>query len=145
MKKLIGSVSCLLVMGCALALANANDDVNANNNNGTSDMNGQSAMVHQEPGTAADSNNANGNVTTPDANSADKMNSESTTTTTTSKTSAMNKKSCTDSNGNVILKGHTGYKACVKANKDQMGGTADESLNKREDVHSDTSGTTDTQ
>jgi hypothetical protein len=142
MKKLIGSLSCVLVMGCALALANANDDVNANNNNGTSDMNGQSAMVHQEPGTAAD---ANGNVAAPDTSSADKMNSESTTTTTTSKTTAMNKKSCTDSNGNVIKKGHTGFKACVKAKKDQMGGTADESLNKTDDSHVDSSGSSSNQ
>lgn len=81
-------------------------------------MNNQPGMVHQEPGTAADSN-------TVDSNAAK---SETTTTTTTNKT-AMNKKSCTDANGKVILKGHTGYTACLKYKKAQMGGIADDSLN----------------
>jgi hypothetical protein len=126
MKKLIGTVSVALVMGCALALANANDD--ANTNNGTSNMSNDSAMVHQEPGTAADSNT---NAVAPDdhMNGADTMKSESSTTTTTNKT-AMNKKSCTDENGKVNLKGHSGFNACMKAHKkDQMGGTVDDSVN----------------
>lgn len=152
MKKLIGSVSCVLVMGCALALANANDDVNANN--GTSDMNSQSApsaTTNQEPGTAADAAAPEDHLS-----GADKMKSESTTTTTTTQKSAMNKKSCTDENGKVILKGHTGFKACIKAKKDQMGGIVDESENKVDrtldsnhldngTTHNDTSGSTNNQ
>jgi hypothetical protein len=139
MKKLIGSVSLAVVMGCVLALANANDDTNTNpnTNNGTSDMSSQTGMVHQEPGTASDSNvnsdtsapYANGDSSNPSnagnpGNMKSQNTTQSTTTTSTSKT-AMNKKSCTDDNGKVILKGHTGYKACVKAQKKaQMGGTA---------------------
>jgi hypothetical protein len=126
MKKLIGTVSFAMVMGCALALANANDDVNSNTNSGTSDMSNQSSTVHQEPGTAADTNTVNGN-TAPDDHVG--IQSETTTTTTTSKT-AMNKKSCTDANGKLILKGHTGYTACMKHKKAQMGGIADDSVNK---------------
>jgi hypothetical protein len=90
MKKLIGTASFVLVMGCALALANAADN-----------------------------------------DTADKMKSESTTTTTTDKTASA-KKSCTNDNGKVIKPGHTGYNDCVKHAKEQMGGTADESIKKSE-------------
>jgi hypothetical protein len=124
MKKLIGSVSVAMVLGCALALAHANDDINTSNN-GTSDMSDPSGVVHQEAGTAADSN-----MNSDTSGSPNNMKSETTTTTTTSK-SAMNKKSCTDENGKVLTHGQSGYRACMKAHKKaQMGGIADDSVNK---------------
>lgn len=135
MKKLIGTVSIAMMLGCALALANTDDASNTtSNSHGTSTT--DTMNTDQQAGTSGDVNNANPNVTTDQTTPENKMDSSSSTTTTTTKSakSAMNK-SCVDDSGKTLQKGQTGYRACIKAHKkDQMGGIANEGT----DVNTDT-------
>jgi hypothetical protein len=120
MKKTIATISLAMVMGCGLALAHADDSMSNTTSNKTTT--GDTGSV-QQPGTVAGSNDTTtDHMAGPDTNSNSGMTSSETKSTT-----AMKSKSCTDDTGKVLHKGQTGFKACMKNMKEQMGGTADQS------------------
>jgi Flp pilus assembly protein TadD len=127
MKKLIGTVSVAMMLGCALALANTDDTSNTtSDSHGTSTADTSGTMSNEQQAGTADMNSADTNTTANDQAAPNKMEDSATTTTTKTTKSAMNK-SCVNNNGKTLYKGQTGYHACIKSHKkDQMGGIADD-------------------
>jgi hypothetical protein len=129
MKKIIATLSVVLMSACAIALANDSDSRmnNSASDTSTSDTTGNAAGI-----AGSDMNNTNANTTlNNDAatmNHGTDVNSDSTTTTMTKKTAKISK-SCTDESGNVFKKGESGFKSCMKAQHEQSGIAADQSSN----------------